>query len=161
MHRPQGYTLIDVIAACLLVLVLFFVFAVAFSNPHDELQRQHDEVRMDGVRDLMEAMLELQNEQPELFWTLLESLKGEAYMIGSGTSCGGPTTADVCAAEMPCLDLSDTLTSYLDPIPSDPLVIEYSETSSGYYLSFEDQVLEIGACTPQQRESIRLMSFIE
>ena len=161
MNRPHGYTLIDVIAACLLVLILFLVFALAFSNPHAALERQHDEVRMDGVRDLMEAVLELKNEQPEVFWALMEDVAGGAKMIGTGVACGGPVTADACATEMPCLDLTGLLAPYVNPLPADPLVIEYSATSSGYYISFEDQVFEIGACSPQQRESIRLMSFIE
>ena len=161
MNRPRGYTLIDVIAACLLVLILFLISTVVFSNPYVALQRQHDEVRMDGVRDLMEAVLEMKSVQPEVFWALIDELQGEVSMIGTGTTCGGPVTTDTCTTEMPCLDLRDSFAPYLDSLPTDPSTTGYSTMSSGYYILFEDQVLEIGSCMPQQRDSILLMSFIE
>ncbi len=153
--------MIDVIAAFLLVAVLLIVGALLFTNPYAELERQHDVVRHDGVRDLMEAMLELQQEQPEVFWDLLEELDEEAMMVGTGTVCGGPATVAECSQDMLCLDLTETLASYLAALPSDPLVTEYSASSSGYYMLYDDSVLEIGACAPQQQEAIRLMSFIE
>lgn len=153
--------MIDVIAALLLVAALLIVGALLFTNPYSELERQYDQVRYDGVRDLMEAVLELKSEQPEVFWALLEELDEGAVMVGTGEVCGGPATVGECSQDMDCLDLSDILSSYLNPLPSDPMVVEYSASSSGYYMLYDESVLEIGACSPQQQTSIRLMSFIQ
>ncbi|MBT4857045.1 hypothetical protein HON52_02550 [Candidatus Uhrbacteria bacterium] len=161
MHRPQGYTLIDVIAACLFVFVLVIVSGLLFSNPFTELERQHDEVRQDDVRSLMVAALELREESPEKFWALMDDLGERTMMIGTGESCGGPVVAGECSSVMPCMDVSELFAPYLDILPSDSNVAGYSESSSGYYMMYSESVFEIGACSPQWQSSINLMSYIE
>ena len=163
MNHPHGYTLIDVIAACLLVFVLLIVAGMLFTNPAEELAKQRDEVRMDDVRDLMEMMLEMKQEDPTIFWSLLEDLEDGPMMVGTAESCGSDYKVDACGEQMDCLNLLtwSTVQEYLPSLPVDPNEEVFSYERSGYYLSYDDRVLEIGACSPEYQSGVLLMSFVE
>lgn len=160
MRYHHGYTTIDVIAACVLVLGAIVIAALLLSNPAAELEHQYDVVRSDDVRDLMEVMLELEVEEPQTFWSIVDDVRGEAAMIGTAATCGDDYTVDACSASMDCLNLFTLSSEYLESLPVDPNDERFSYDRTGYYLLYEDDVLEIGACAPESVDAISLLAYV-
>jgi len=157
MRKMHGYTYIEILTAFAIILLVGVVIAI-FMNPAWQLRREYDVVREDAVRDYMEALLDLQLHDPDTFNPILESVSGERTMIGYGDSCVGDY-GDACTDEVlsdTCVDLREQLALVsLEQLPYDPRE-QYSELYTGYYLSYIEGVLEVGACNPEAHKEITL-----
>lgn len=158
----MGRTTIDVLAS--IAAVMFVILLVAgFMGPRQLLSRTHDEMRVDGVRNIMEAILEMQTVDPDAVDRLREAYEDAGapprVMLGSAVLCAGDWGVQ-CGDEIladECLDAERYgLTSYIPKMPVDGGWEEYSLQQTGYYLSFQPGSLEVGACAPETRNDIRL-----
>lgn len=158
MDNPHGYTHIEIIAAFALFGVVAFLI-VMIANPFLQLRKENDDVRIEGVRDIMEIMMEMQIKDPEDFAAFAGASAAGKTMIGANSSCAGSFGAQ-CSDEVlqnHCLDLAAVAEpSYIDQIPIDPQEKYFNEQVTGYYLWFDNGRLEVGACNPQSREEIIL-----
>lgn len=157
----MGKTTLDAVTACAAVMLMVAIIA-AFVGPSRALAQKEDEARVDGVRNIMEAVLEMQIVDPQRVDDLRDAAEATGapprVMIGSahdcagdwGTQCGDAVLADTC------LDADLYLADYLGEVPFDASDIRYSERQSGYYITFKPGVLEVGACNPGATEEIRL-----
>lgn len=158
--RTLGRTTIDIVAS-IGVVALLFVVVVGIMGPERAVQKERDEMRVDGVRNIMEAFLELQTVDPEAMDRLRDAVEASGapprVMIGAGESCAGDwgvQCGDAILADG-CTDLRGFLEDYLSPLPVDP-DDGYSSEVSGYYVTFAPGVLEVGACNPEVQDTIRL-----
>jgi len=153
----HGYSYLEILTALAIVSVLALVIST-FANPAWHLRREYDAVREDGVRDYMEALLDLQLEELDAFEPIFSEIEGQRAMIGTGESCAGGF-GDQCSDEIlsdTCLDLTDELIPiYLESLPIDPRE-GFSENQTGYYVSYVGGVFEVGACNPESRNEIIL-----
>lgn len=157
MKNPRGHTNIELITAAVVLLFVGFVI-VMIKNPVLVLKQQHDLVRQDGVKDIMEILLEMEYRDPESFAKVLGPAAAGRSMIGSVDDCSG-SYGSRCSAEVlrdDCIDLKKYTEGYIDQVPVDPLNDLFSEDLTGYYLSFENNALEVGACHPEARDEITL-----
>ncbi len=163
MNKPRGYTIIEVITA-VLVVALILLIGIVIANPKDSLEDAYREQQLDGVRDYMEVMLELQASDVDLFYEVALQAQYQKVMIGIGEGCDGSfgdQCEDVELADA-CLNVQEYLPeSYLEELPFDTSDETFSRVRTGYYMLFEDEVLEIGACDPSGAEHVRLMSLIQ
>ncbi|MBU1126011.1 hypothetical protein KJ758_00180 [Patescibacteria group bacterium] len=153
MKNPRGYTWQDALIAASLVLALMLLIVV-LTNPGIRLGHANDSKRTEDIRDLTEIILELQLIQPEAFANIVGTAAAGRIMIGSGNSCAG-SFGSLCPDEVlrdSCFDLTEFSD---EKIPVDPLDI-YSGLQTGYYLLFENNVLEIGACNPETQAEVVL-----
>ncbi|MBI1907906.1 hypothetical protein HYS28_00625 [Candidatus Uhrbacteria bacterium] len=157
----MGKSTLDVVTS--VAAVMFLVAAVAASvGPARALAQKQDEARIDGVRNIMEAILELQTVDPERVDELREAAEASGapprVMVGSADDCSGDwgvQCGDAVLADH-CLDVDPYLSDYLGDAPFDGSDSRYSERQSGYYIDFSPGVLEVGACDPGAQEEIRL-----
>ena len=117
MKAHLGYTNIDIIVSVTVILVAGLVIALA-GNPWASYERAQDKVLADGVRDYLEAFMELQADSPERFWELTYQGASAQTSIGSCATC-----VDVSAILVPM---------YLSELPVD-WSGGYSLEDSGYY----------------------------
>ncbi|MBT3231032.1 prepilin-type N-terminal cleavage/methylation domain-containing protein [Candidatus Uhrbacteria bacterium] len=162
MNKPRGYTIIEVIAAVFVVAMILLI-GIIVANPKDSLEGAYREQQLDGVRDYMEVMLGLEISDPDLFYEIALQVEGEKKMIGMGQGCDG-SFGDQCEdAELSdtCLDIQNYLPEgFLEELPVDLSNTTFSRVRTGYYMLYEDDVLEVGVCDPSGAESVRLMSLI-
>ena len=145
MRYHYGYTNIDVIGAVVIVFTAMLIVAM-FANPVQKFEFEQDEVLADGVRDYMEAKLELEENDPEVFWEIAFQVYEKEVSVGACTQC-----VDVSSYLVP---------DYIEALPTD-LDGGYTEDKTGYYFLFEDDVLEIGANSPHGDLPIRLLWFVK
>lgn len=157
----MGRTTLDAVTGLAAIMLLIAVIAV-FVGPARALAQKQDEARVDGVRNIMEAILEMQIVDPERVDNLRQAaeLAGSPprIMIGSAADCAGDwgvQCSDTVLADK-CLDADLYLANYLENLPFDTSSSLYSERQSGYYITFTPGTLEVGACSPQATEEIRL-----
>lgn len=157
----MGKTTLDAVTALAAVMLIMAVIA-AFVGPTRALAQKQDEERIDGVRNIMEAVLEMQIVDPERVDDLRDAAEATGapprVMVGSAEDCSGDWGAqcgDAVLADK-CLDVDPYLADYLGDMPFDVSDVRYSERQSGYYISFQPGVLEVGACNPGATEEIRL-----
>lgn len=162
MNKPRGYTVIEIITAVLVVAILLLA-GIVIANPSKALEDEYREAQLDGVRDYMEVMLELQVTDPDLFYEIALQVENQRVMIGIGQGCNGSFGSqckDIDLADE-CLDIQEYLTEgMLDELVYDISDSQYSRVRTGYYMIYEDDVLEVGACDPSGVEHVRLMSLI-
>lgn len=158
--KSIGSTAIDVVAA-IGIVVTMVVIAIAVAGPGRAFAQRRDELRVDGVRNIMEAMIELQTVAPQHIDRLRAAVEATGapprVMIGSGETCAGDWGAQCGDALLAdgCVDLGVFLGDYLSQMPVDPESL-YSAAATGYYVTFAPGVLEVGACNPENQEVIRL-----
>lgn len=159
-HGYMGRTTID-IAASVAVVMFLVVLTVGLSAPGHQLKRVNDEMRTDGVRNIMEAILEMQTVDPDSVDRLREEFDNAGapprVMLGSAESCAGSwgvQCGDAILADT-CLDPT-FFGKYLAEVPIDGGSLDYSAAHTGYYLTFGEGVLEVGACNPELQEVIQL-----
>lgn len=153
MKNPRGYTWQDLLLAGGLILVIggFIVF---LANPALRFGNARDDRRVEDVRDLMQIVLGLEVENPEAFAAILGPSASGRTMIGTSNDCSGsfePLCPDDILRDK-CLDLSLYTEEYV-PIDLNP---EFSSELTGYYIQFENNTLEIGACMPESRGEVVL-----
>lgn len=157
----MGRTTLDVVASIAAVSLLIAVVA-AVVGPAHALAEKNDEQRVDGVRNVMEAILELQTVAPERVDDLRQAANVAGapprVMIGSAGDCSGDWGAQCGDAILAdgCLDADVYLGDYLAELPIDASSRAYSERQTGYYISFTPGALEVGACNPVTTDTIRL-----
>lgn len=163
MTTPRGYTIIEVITAVFVVAV-FLLIGIVLGNPKDSLADAYREQQLDGVRDYMEAMLELYTDDQQVFYEIALMAQDQKIMIGIGEGCQGSFGNQCEDDELAdaCLPLQKILPGgYLDELPYDASRSTFSRVRTGYYMLYEDDVLEIGACDPSGVNQVRLMSLIK
>ncbi len=158
--RPHGATPIDVLAATALV---FFGVAiiVVFLTPGYRLAKERDEVRVDNVRNIMEAIIAMETSDPVRIDAIAQSARASGapprVMIGNGVSCAGDwgraCTDDILADR--CLDLAEFSVGYISFVPIDENP-HFTDAASGYYVDFSYERVEVGACSPETQTSITL-----
>ncbi|RMD51251.1 hypothetical protein D6827_02580 [Candidatus Parcubacteria bacterium] len=144
MKYAFGRTNIEIIFAVALTVVIFF-FAALFANPWEKAQKAQDDILANGVRNYMEALIEVSQNDPGLFWEIAYSAYDTEKEIGSCTEC---------------VDLAGLSPKYFGNPPIDENS-GGSKEKSGYYILFKDNVLEIGALHPRGDTPIRLMWFVK
>lgn len=162
MNKPRGYTVIEVITAVLVVAVLLLV-GIVISNPSKALQDEYREAQMDDVRDYMEVVFELQATDMDTFYELAFQAQDQKVMIGIGEGCDGSFGIQCEDFELSdsCLNIQEYLPEgMLTDLPYDISDDQYSRVRTGYYLLYDEDVLEIGACDPSGVDHVRLMSLI-
>lgn len=157
----MGRTTLDVVTSVAAVMLLLAIIA-AIIGPARVLAKKTDEARVDGVRNIMEAILELQTVDPERVDDMRQAaeLAGvpPRVMIGRTADCSGDwgvQCGDAILADG-CLDAGIYLGEYLAAMPVDLASPTASERQTGYYISFSPSLLEVGACNPASAETIRL-----
>ena len=159
MFRP-GATTIDAVTANACALFLVVVVAAIVGPAHRAAERRY-EIRVDDVRNIMEAVLEMQTVDPARVDAIREAAEATGapprVMFGNGASCsgdfGGQCSVAITADD--CLDATEFAGAYLPSVPVDPSG-DYSSSATGYYIDFSPGVLEIGACNPETRGEVRL-----
>ncbi len=156
----RGATTIDAVTATACALFLVVVVAAIVGPTHRAAERR-DEIRVDDVRNIMEAVLEMQTVDSARVDALRDAAESTGapprVMFGSGTSCAGdfgPQCSDAIVAD-DCLDATEFAGAYLSSVPVDPSG-SYSSAATGYYIDFSPGVLEIGACNPETQGEVRL-----
>lgn len=158
MKNPIGHTNIEILTSAVLIIFLFFIVAM-LANPKLALKKERDLIREDGVRNIMEMMLEMQIEDEEAFAKVVGPATVGKTMIGEAENCTGSYGAR-CADEIlrdECVDLGAESKKYMDSVPVDPEDEFFSIEKTGYYIWFENGNLEIGACNPEARDEISLI----
>jgi hypothetical protein len=154
----HGYSNIEAFTAGAIVLFVAFVL-VAAGGPSEELRMERDEVRQEGVRDIMEVMLDLQLSDYESFSGIVGRVTDRRVMIGSGVDCSGgfgSACADASLTDA-CLDISGFFDGHdIDEPPVDPDGSVFDAEKTGYYLSYLDGVLGVGSCNPEYSSEISL-----
>jgi len=162
MNKPRGYTIIEVVTAVAVVILIMLV-GVVIANPKDSLEDAYREQQLDGVRDYMEVMSELQASDLDLFYEIALQAQDQKIMIGIGEGCDGTFGSQCEDIELSdtCLYVQEYLPdSYIEDLPFDSSNEIFSRVRTGYYMSYKDEVLEIGACDPSGVDAVRLMSLI-
>ncbi|MDP2632063.1 MAG: hypothetical protein Q8P30_04865 [Candidatus Uhrbacteria bacterium] len=158
MSNPHGYTKTDLVIAFAIILVAT-VIIVFIANPARRLAERNDVVREDGVRDIMEVMLEMFYDDSTTFAAMIEPTAYDRVMIGTGEGCAGDFGL-LCGDEAisdDCFNLSTSaIPDYISELPVDPNDEIYSVEASGYYLEFVDGALYVGACNPEARDEVIL-----
>ena len=153
---PHGYTWTEVIVAGLIVLFAIFLVVLAV-NPEEEMAKANDVERLSEVEDVMQLMLTMGVDDPEVFAATVARAANGRVMFGTDTSCAGSYGLQ-CADEV----LADTcLSTTIFPNPAETVPIDklsdiFNEAKTGYYLDFQEGVLLIGGCYPQAQEKIEL-----
>ncbi len=158
MKNPIGHTNIEILTSATLVIFLFFIVAM-MANPKLALEKRRDLVREDGVRNIMEMLLEMQVEDEEAFASFVGPSTAGKTMIGSADDCAGSYGAR-CADDFlrdECVDIGESSKKYLNEVPVDPDDEIFSIEKTGFYISFENGELEVGACNPEARGEISLV----
>ncbi len=158
----MGRTTIDA-AASVAVIMLLIALAIGLAAPARALKRVNDEARTDDVRNLMEAMLEMQTVAPQNVDRLRAAVEAAGaeprVMFGTGKACAGDHGVqcdDMLLADT-CVDAGMYgLADYLPAMPVDAGNATASFDHTGYYVTFTPRTLEIGACNPELQETIRL-----
>lgn len=159
-ERFTGATTIDAVTAtaCAMFLVALVALVV---GPARRVAELRDAQRTEDVRNIMEAVLEMQTVEPERVDALRDAYEASGapprVMFGNGTSCmgdWGPQCSDAILAD-DCLDAAEFASGYLADVPID-VDDMYSDTATGYYIDFSPGVLEVGACNPETQPEIRL-----
>lgn len=145
MKANFGYTNIDIIVSVALIASMMLVVAL-LANPWQRYATIRDWALADGVRDYMEAMFELKDSSPQTFWEIVYQGINKKVPIGSCQIC-----VNVESVLVP---------NYLDKLPIDTNG-GYSSENTGYYLQFQNDVLEIGATSPHIKDMVRLLWFVK
>ncbi len=159
-RRFFGATTIDVVTATACLALLIAVTA-AVVGPAHRVAVHRDALRTDGVRNIMEAMLEMQTVDPERIDALRDGAEASGapprVMIGTGETCAGDWGAQCSDAILAddCLDFTEFAGAYLSTAPVDPDET-YTAAATGYYIDFSPGVLEVGACSPETLPQIHL-----
>lgn len=154
---PHGYTYTEVIIAFGLVIAVV-ITVVAIMNPINKARIARDDVRTEDVRNIFEALVEMQFTDSEAFAGIVGTVAGGRTMVGTASICAGEygpqcsngTLQDHCVnlAELGVLD-------YVKTLPVDQKK-DFSKKYSGYYLELKEQILSVGACNPEARDEIKL-----
>ena len=137
------------------IVVLLIIGGWYWQN---RLQVRNDEQRLRDVEDIMQILVEMRTNQPEWFAQIVGQSAAGQIMIGRGGDCSG-SFGTQCLNESlkdSCLDLTQPFSNYMDSLLVDPDRSTYNINQTGYYLSVHDQILEVGACSPESREQIKL-----
>lgn len=159
-RRFLGATTIDVVTATACAMLLLAITA-AVVGPAHRLAERRDALRTDGVRNIMEAVLEMQTIAPERVDALRNGAEASGapprVMVGNGETCAGDWGAQCSDAILAddCLDFTEFAGAYLSTAPIDP-DDTYSAAATGYYIDFSPGILEVGACSPETQSQIRL-----
>lgn len=161
MAQFTGATTIDTVTATACAMFLIALTA-AVVGPARHVAQLRDAQRTEDVRNIMEAVLEMQTVEPERVDALRNQAEASGapprVLFGSGTSCAGDWGAQCSDAILAddCLDATEFAGGYLSTAPVDPDDDTYSAAATGYYIDFSPGVLEIGACNPELQQEIRL-----
>lgn len=162
MHSvPHGHTWREIVTSFALIAFAILIVIVVL-QPGVQMKRERDLVREEGVRDLMEGMLEMRYRNPEMFAALMGTVAAGQTMIGTAYECAGdfgPRCGDVILRDS-CVNLEEFGSKeYLPTLPVDPSP-EFAPRQTGYYLYLENSTLEVGACNPESREEIILNAHL-
>ena len=139
------------------VVSLAALIALAM-NPWKVAADKYDDVRENDVRDIMEVILEMQSTDPEGFAQIIGPSAAGRVMIGTADDCTGsygPRCDDDLLSNF-CIDLAEfAVPDYIMTVPVDPHG-DFSKEKTGYYIAFEANQLEVGACNPESRLEILL-----
>ncbi len=130
------------------------------ARPTQRLAVARDDIRADGTRDYMEAILEIISRSDGDFSKILNSAEGMKAVIGEnvcegsfGDNCLNIETSDTC---FPVGFFED----YLTEIPVDPKR-GYSQLQTGYYIFVENGILEVGSCEAEDLNRVKLTVPLE
>ncbi|EKD47170.1 MAG: hypothetical protein ACD_66C00186G0001 [uncultured bacterium] len=161
MNKPHGYTIIELIIAFVLIICLSLI-VIALTGPSDSFQDAYRNQQVNHVGTYMQALLQLEQEDPDLFQEVILQAQDKKAMIGIGEGCDQLYGSQCAAGEMSgsCLDLQVYMPEVLPDFVYDTADEDFSRARTGYYLLFENSVLEVGACAPSGSDSVRLMSLV-
>lgn len=137
------------------ILVVFFVIAVVAVvvltalNPNDRMADARDAQRIEDMHTLITAvhqfMVDTNGSFPEGVTAGMPSTQLGTCEFGGNDFCAG--------AQEQCVDVSASVTSYIDYFPVDPLLDQTSMEYTGYSISTsEDGVVTITACGAETSE---------
>lgn len=157
MHKPLGYTSLDLVTAGILVTVVA-VLIVFLANPKAELERQHDLVREADVWSITKNLVQLQFSSPDEFAFMLEQIGDERTMIGTANNCEGSfgTQCQDALLSDTCVPISEYFPTLEGELPIDPTKEPFMSARTGYYLEKRGDTLKIGSCNPEHRPVIEL-----
>lgn len=159
-RRFLGATTIDAVTATACAMLLLAITAAVVGPAHRVAERR-DAIRTDGVRNIMEAILEMQTVEPEHVDALRDGAEASGapprVMVGNGETCAGDWGAQCSDAILAddCLDFTEFAGKYLSKAPIDPDGM-YSAAATGYYIDFSPGILEVGSCSPETQGQVRL-----
>lgn len=141
-----------------IVIFLFVAFLVVMAvNPAEEMAKANDQQRLHDVEDILQMMIELGVDQPEVFSSWVGQAANGRAMFGLDDSCAGSHGSQCSDEQLADTCLSTTFYTHPEEsFPIDPLDEQFDVTKTGYYLDFVEGSLVIGACHPQAQESIEL-----
>jgi len=141
-----------------LVIISFATFLVVMAvNPAEEMAKANDEQRLHDVEDIMQMMIELGVDQPDVFASWVGQAANGRAMFGLDDSCAGSHGSQCSDEILANTCLSTTFYTHPEDIfPIDPLHERFDVTKTGYYLDFQEGNLLIGACYPQTQDKIEL-----
>lgn len=165
-HTHMPSTVLDILAAFAAVGLLVVVL-VAVARPFLRLNSEQDAVRTSDVKNIMQAMLELQIVDSLRMDELVSGIRASGaplrVMIGTAGDCSGSYGAE-CGDDVlsnVCVDVASFLTpKYLDFVPRDP-DRNFSSERTGYYIEMTATSLDVGACNPETVPTIRLSRTFE
>ncbi len=148
-------TTLDIVTSCVIFAFLVFL-TIMVTQPLAKARERRNDVRADGVRAVMAALLQWSNDDPASFVTWKETLQAqgnEKYVISFGASCDG-SFSERCSDELvadTCIQFDALPDAYLAALPVDPVT---KVLHGAYYISFSSTDVEIGACQAEQAEVI-------
>ncbi len=165
-----GKTTIDVMTSTAVIFLTVAIVAMIVGPAH-RLAVHNDDVRTDDVRNIMEAILDMQTVDPARVDNLRSALEsagspprvmisggaGSGFAGGKNTSCAGDhgvQCGDAILADT-CVDIMPFIDGYISHIPVDTAA-GFTSAATGYYIDFSPGTLEVGACNPETQSTIRL-----
>jgi FlaA1/EpsC-like NDP-sugar epimerase len=162
MNKPRGYTIIDIIGA-IAVVMIFILVVIIVASPKNALESEFRNQQISHVDDYLQSLLQLREFNQDRFDEVMAMVQDKKVMIGIGEGCDGSFGSECVDDELSdiCLNLEDYLPEkYDENLLYDTSDSIYSMVRTGYYLSFKNDVLEVGACSPIGIDPVRLMSLI-
>lgn len=148
--RYMRGTRLDYVLAVGLTGLILFVITLSV-NPVRSFAYARDEARMDGVREIMTAIMQMPVDNRAKYEALLdraEGREGQRFMLGNGASCAGSWGKYCEDGRVPddCLPVEEIFASE-DFVPVDPKTSTFGTFATGYYVSFDKDEIEVGACS--------------
>lgn len=161
MNKPHGYTIIELMASLVLIICLSLI-VIILTNTTDSFQDAYRNQQVNHVGTYMQALLQLEQEDSDLFYQILAYAQDQKAMIGIGDKCDQSYGSQCAVGEMSdsCLDLQVYMPELLPDFVYDTADENFSRARTGYYILFQNSVLEVGACAPSGADSVRLMSLV-
>lgn len=155
-HIPHGSTFLEVMAAIALILVVSALFILAL-NPGALLSKYRDNERLEDARKIAEAMVFYRMENPDGFEDFIKPADGKRVMLASDSACT-PHYGSQCKASImstACLSLIPLQSKYLTLLPKERNILK-EEPATGFYAEMSGEMLKIGACAPDLRQTVEM-----